>query len=108
MDVTIGSAHTITARHPWSFGTYELMDHVVDTTEFEVEVSRSIQDHIMAFVKDPYHGPQKTFGWEPQVASDPNGDYLLRFGAKGKAAGFIDGVEVDGVCYGIGEYDPFP
>ncbi|KAI8635244.1 acetylcholinesterase [Xylariaceae sp. FL1651] len=32
-----------------SFAAYELLDHVAKTTSFEVEVSRSMQDHILAF-----------------------------------------------------------
>ncbi|KAI1144983.1 Alpha/Beta hydrolase protein [Nemania diffusa] len=91
-----------------SFGTYELLDNVANTTSFEVEVSRSMQDHILAFVKDPYHGPQKTMGWNTLVASDPNGGDLIRFGADGKVSQHVDGVEVDGVCQGLREYNPFP
>jgi acetylcholinesterase len=93
---------------PISFGTYHLLDHVANTTQFEVDVSQSMQDHILAFVKDPYHGPQKTMGWKPMVASDPQGGDLIRFGADGKVSQHIDGVEVDGVCLGTREYNPFP
>ncbi|KAH7397408.1 acetylcholinesterase [Pyrenochaeta sp. MPI-SDFR-AT-0127] len=93
---------------PISFGTYNLLDHVANSTQFEVDVSQSMQDHILAFVKDPYHGPQTTLGWEPMVASDPRGGDLIRFGANGKVSQHIDGVEVDGVCLGTHEYDPFP
>jgi acetylcholinesterase len=91
-----------------TFGTYELLDGIAKTTRFEVEVSRSMQDHILAFVKDPFHGPQKTMGWKPLVASDPHGGDLIRFGADGKVAQHVDGVEVDGVCQGLREYNPFP
>ena len=93
---------------PIAFGTYELLDGIANTTEFEVEVSRSMQDHILAFVKDPFRGPQKTMGWEPLVASDPHGGDLIRFGADGKVSQHVDGVEVDGVCQGLREYNPFP
>lgn len=89
------------------FGTYGLLDGIAETTEFQVDVSTSIQDHILAFVKDPYHGPQK-LGWNPLVASDPNIGDLLRFGANGKVSQHIDGVEIFGVCSGVREYDPFP
>jgi acetylcholinesterase len=92
---------------PISFGTYHLLDHVAPTTQFEIDVSHSMQDHMLAFVKDPYHGPQK-MGWQPMVTSDPHGGDLLRFGADGKVVQHINGVEVDGVCLGIREYDPFP
>ena len=93
---------------PISFGTYRLLDHVANSTEFEVEVSRAMQDHIRAFVEDPYQGPQKSMGWRPMIASEPNGGDLIRFGAGGKVVQHIDGVEVDGVCIGLREYDPFP
>jgi acetylcholinesterase len=93
---------------PISFGTYHLLDHVANTTQFEVDVSQSMQDHILAFVKDPYYGPQNTMGWKPMVASDQYGGDLIRFGADGKVSQHIKGVEVDGVCLGIGEYNPFP
>jgi carboxylesterase type B len=93
---------------PITFGTYRLLDHIANTTQFEIDVSLSMQDHILAFVKDPYNGPQETMGWKPMVASDPNGGDLIRFGADGVVSQHIDGVEVDGVCLGLREYDPFP
>ncbi|KAI9689630.1 MAG: hypothetical protein M1820_010151 [Bogoriella megaspora] len=93
---------------PITFGTYGLLDGIADTTRFEVEVSQSMQDHILAFVKDPFHGPQQAMGWKPLVASDSHGGDLIRFGADGKVVQHIDGVEVDGVCQGLREYDPFP
>jgi acetylcholinesterase len=93
---------------PITFGTYQLLDHVANTTQFEIDVSLSMQDHILAFVTDPYNGPQTTLGWNPMVASSPNGGDLIRFGADGVISQHIDGVEVDGVCLGLREYDPFP
>jgi acetylcholinesterase len=93
---------------PITFGTYGLLDHIANTTSFEAEVSQSFQDHILAFVKDPYHGPQETLGWQPMIANDPNGGYIMRIGANGTAAQQIDGVEVDGVCLGLREHNPFP
>ncbi|TVY27869.1 Acetylcholinesterase [Lachnellula hyalina] len=93
---------------PMVFGTYGLLDGIANTTSFEVEVSQSMQDHILAFVKDPFNGPQKTMGWEPLVASDPHGGDLIRFGADGKVSQHVDGVDVDGACLGLGEYNPFP
>ncbi|KAH8195691.1 hypothetical protein TruAng_010149 [Truncatella angustata] len=93
---------------PITFGTYRLLDHVANTTQFEIDVSLSMQDHILAFVKDPYNGPQETMGWKPIVASDQNNGDLIRFGADGVVSQHIDSVEVDGVCLGLREYDPFP
>lgn len=92
---------------PIIFGTYHLLDGVAKTTNFEVEVSQSLQNRVLAFIQDPYHGPQKT-GWQPMIASDPHGGYLLRMGADGEVSQHVNGVDVDGVCYGVGEYDPFP
>ncbi len=94
---------------PMIFGTYHLLDGVANTTSFEVQVSRSMQDHVLAFAKDPYHGPQQTMGWNPMVAlSDPYGGDVIRFGADGKVSQHVNGVEIDGVCQGIGDYNPFP
>lgn len=102
----LGAYHN--SETPLVFGTYGLLDHIAPTTEFQVEVSRAMQDYIMAFAEDPYQGPQNRFGWEPQVVSEASGGYVLRFGAGGKVVQRIDGIEVDGVCKGFGEYDPFP
>ncbi|KAF4451264.1 chlorogenic acid esterase precursor [Fusarium austroafricanum] len=102
----LGAYHN--AETPLIFGTYGLLDHVANTTEFQVEMSHSMQDHIVAFLEDPYNGPQK-LGWGPMVTSDPDGGYLLRFGgSSGKVVERVDGVDVDGVCLGVGGYDAFP
>lgn len=93
---------------PIAFGTYGLLDHVADSTEFQREVSLSMQDHILAFVKDPFNGPQEELGWEPMVASDPNGGSFIRFAAGGKVVQRVDGIELNGACEGKGEYDSFP
>ncbi|KAI1862820.1 uncharacterized protein JN550_009967 [Neoarthrinium moseri] len=92
---------------PITFGTYRLLDDIANTTRFEIDVSESMQDHLLAFVKDPLHGPQE-IGWNPMVVSDPHGGDLIRFGSNGIVSQRVDGVEVDGACQGIGEYDPFP
>ena len=93
---------------PITFGTYQLLDHIANTTQFEIDVSLSLQDHILAFIKDPYNGPQEAMGWKPMDTSDPNGGDLIRFGADGIVSQHVDGVEVDGACLGLREYDPFP
>ncbi|KAH8180265.1 carboxylesterase family protein [Sarocladium implicatum] len=93
---------------PASFGTYHLMDHIAPSTKLQAETSRAMQDYVAAFARDPYNGPQREFGWEPMDTSEDGGGMLLRLGAGDKAVRFIDGVEVDGVCEGKGEYDSFP
>ena len=92
---------------PIIFGTYHLLDGIANTTSFEVEVSRSLQDHVLAFAKDPFNGPQ-TLGWNPLVTTNAHGGALLRFGAGGQVVQHVDGDEINGVCKGIGIYNPFP
>ncbi|KAJ7430525.1 Alpha/Beta hydrolase protein [Mycena galericulata] len=82
---------------PMIFGTYGLLANLGKTTSFEEAVSASMQDHILAFVKDPQNGPQ-SIGWQPLNASAPHGGTLLRFGADEKVVQKVDGVEVDGPC----------
>lgn len=101
----LGAYHA--ADLPIIFGTYHLLDGVANTTAFEVAVSHALQDRVLAFIQDPYNGPQK-LGWEPMIANATNGGFLLRMGADGKVLQDINGVDVDGPCYGVGEYDPFP
>lgn len=102
----LGAYHN--AETPLIFGTYHILDHVAKSTAFQDEVSHAMQDHILAFAKDPYKGPQK-LGWEPVVVDSKNGGALLRFGgSNGEAVEHVDGHEVDGVCLGIGEYDAYP
>ncbi|KAF6795826.1 chlorogenic acid esterase precursor [Colletotrichum sojae] len=102
----LGAYHN--SETPLVFGTYGMLDHIAPTTEFQDEVSRAMQDHIMAFAEDPYHGPQEKFGWQPQVVSEANGGDILRFGGDGKVVQRVDGVDIEGVCVGLGEYDSFP
>lgn len=102
----LGAYHN--AETPLIFGTYHQLDHIAPSTEYQAAVSESMQDHILAFVKDPFNGPQ-ALGWEPTVVSEPNGGTLLRFGgSSGKVVQQVNGIEVDAACLGLGEYVPFP
>ncbi|KAJ4294581.1 hypothetical protein N0V90_008272 [Kalmusia sp. IMI 367209] len=92
---------------PMVFGTYGLVKGVGDVPQLEVETSRVMQEHILAFVKDPYHGPQK-LGWSAMDVAATNDEKLIRFGTGGKAVQYVDSIQVDGVCQGQGEYDAFP
>jgi len=56
------------------FGTYLDVDLIANTTEFEIAVRESMQDHMLAFANDPYNGLQK-LGWNPAAVSDANGGY---------------------------------
>lgn len=101
----LGAYHA--ADIPIIFGTYHLLDHVAESTVFEREVSEKLQDYVLAFARDPVNGLPE-LGWDAMDASDADGGFLLRMGGGGKVAERIDGNEVDGVCTGNGEYDPFP
>ncbi|RAL03280.1 alpha/beta-hydrolase [Aspergillus ibericus CBS 121593] len=92
---------------PMNFGTYPIQEYLGNSTAFEAEVSLAMQEHILAFLKDPLNGPQ-LLGWEPVNASSQTGGKVLRFGADGKAVQQVDRIEVDGPCRGIGKYDQFP
>lgn len=102
----LGAYHN--SETPLIFGTYRLLVHVANTAELQFDQSNLMQDYIMAFVEDPFHGLQKAFSWDPHVVSDPNGGSVLRFGADDRAAHAVDGIEIDAVCEGKGEYNPFP
>jgi acetylcholinesterase len=102
----LGAYHN--AETPLVFGTYHLLDHIAPSTEFQEQMSLSIQEHILAFAMDPYNGPQK-LGWQPTDLEAPNGGFILRFGGKsGNLTSVVDGIEIDGACLGLSEYDPFP
>ncbi|KAL1874207.1 hypothetical protein Plec18167_006144 [Paecilomyces lecythidis] len=92
---------------PMNFGTYGLLTSLADATEFETEVSRTMQNHILAFAKDPRHGPQK-IGWKALITGNGSGGELIRFGADGKVVQHVDSIEVDGACQGVGAYNAFP
>ncbi|KAI9155007.1 chlorogenic acid esterase precursor [Paramyrothecium foliicola] len=102
----LGAYHN--AETPLVFGTYGLLDHIADTTKFQIEVSHSMQDRLLAFAKDPFNGPQK-LSWTPSIVSEPNGGKYLRFGgSSGKAWEIVDGIEIDGACLGERRYNAFP
>ena len=92
---------------PITFGTYHLLDGVANTTELEVETSRALQDYLLAFIQDPYHG-LPNMGWEALNVSDPHGGNVIRLGADGNVTQHVYGIEIDGACDGSREYDPFP
>ncbi|KAH9904855.1 acetylcholinesterase [Xylariomycetidae sp. FL2044] len=93
---------------PLAFGTYRLLDGVAPTTDFEIRVSRALQDRALAFARDPYDGLQRDFGWLPLDPDATRGGYVLRLGADGVVSQRVDGDEVNGECVGRGVYDPFP
>lgn len=88
------------------FGTYA--DDVGPVVEpLERETSEMMEDFLLAFMSDPYNGPQ-SMGWPVFDPSADNGGTMLRFGAGGKAAQNVSANDVQGVCFGDGQYNPFP
>lgn len=87
------------------FGTYEYNAlHTNSTaTALERATSEKMQDYLLAFMQDPFTRLQAK-GWAPFA----NGSDVLRLGANGVAVQNISAAEVDGACYGNGEYDPYP
>ncbi|PYH85809.1 alpha/beta-hydrolase [Aspergillus uvarum CBS 121591] len=59
------------------FGTYML--DVGEISELEVATSRTIQDHLLAFLKDPVT-VSTAVGWPAFNASAPSGGLILEFG----------------------------
>ncbi|PWY69059.1 alpha/beta-hydrolase [Aspergillus heteromorphus CBS 117.55] len=92
---------------PMNFGTYPIQEYLGNSTALEAHVSLAMQDHILAFLQDPWTGPQ-SLGWEPVNGSTGSGGQVVRFGADGKAVQQVDRMEIDGPCWGIGKYDQFP
>ncbi|RAL13426.1 alpha/beta-hydrolase [Aspergillus homomorphus CBS 101889] len=89
---------------PMNFGTYPLQQYLGNSTAFEAGVSRTMQDHVFAFLQDPWKGPEG-LGWYPVNST---GGRVLRFGADGGAVQKVDRMETDGPCRGIGRDDQFP
>lgn len=88
------------------FGTYA--DDVGPVKEpLERTTSEVMEDLVLAFMRDPYNGPP-AMGWPAFDTEAENGGTMLRFGAAGQAVQNVSANAVQGVCFGNGEYDPFP
>ncbi|KAJ5098121.1 carboxylesterase [Penicillium argentinense] len=87
------------------FGTYfyNAVNTTARPTIQEVKTSQIMQDHLLAFMKDPKKGPA-SLGWVPYTY----GGKVIRFGANGIPAQNVSGYEIDGPCFGNGTYNPFP
>ncbi|KAJ5833805.1 Alpha/Beta hydrolase protein [Penicillium riverlandense] len=88
-----------------NFGTYfyDRTNSTTGPTALEIRTSEAMQDHILAFMKDPKDGPP-AIGWNPYTY----GGNVVRFGANGVPVQNASGYAIDGPCYGEGTYDPFP
>jgi carboxylesterase type B len=87
------------------FGTYA--DGVGPAEPLEIETSETMEDLLLAFVRDPWTGLTNS-SWPAYDSTAGNGGTLLRFGADGKAVQQVGANDVEAVCYGKGPYDPFP
>lgn len=98
----LGAYHTSDLQ--MLFGTYQ--DYVglggEESTPLEIATSNVMQKYVLAFMKDPHHGPS-SLGW-PTFADGG----MLRFGADGKAVQNVSIDAVDGVCYNQSAYDYNP
>ncbi|KAE8153630.1 carboxylesterase [Aspergillus avenaceus] len=88
---------------PMLFGTYP--SHNV--SKVESETSRVMQDYLFAFASDPEHGLER-MGWMPFEPGADGGGVMKRFGGSQGPEEDVFGDEVQGACWGRGEYDPFP
>lgn len=72
------------------FGTHS--DFRGKSTNFEYEVSESMQDHFLAFMKDPANGP-RGLGWVPYSEGQ-----ILQFGKDDVVVREMSIAAIDGVC----------
>ncbi|CAD0018267.1 unnamed protein product [Aureobasidium pullulans] len=87
---------------PMIFGTHELLQ-VGNSTELQIKTSHAMQDHIVAFAKDPINGPA-SFGWNRAAT----GGQVAQFGANWTAVQYVHHEVVDGACDGLSTYDQYP
>jgi len=84
------------------FGTYRL--DVGDVPQLEVDTSATMQDHILAFLKDP-STVASTVGWPAFDASQASNGTILEFG-NAVAVQTITGDYLDGGCYNASQGFP--
>lgn len=90
------------------FGAYaDANNGLGGPTEEQTATAEAMQDLLYSFMVDPWNGPPAT-GWPQFDPEADGGGTILRFGADGQAAQQINADEILAVCYGRGEYDPFP
>ncbi|SMR56871.1 unnamed protein product [Zymoseptoria tritici ST99CH_1E4] len=87
------------------FGTYA--DGVGPSSPLEVETSEKMEDLLLAFVRDPWHGLTRS-SWPAYDPKAENGGTVLRFGADGKAVQQLGAHDVEAICSGKGTYNPSP
>ncbi|KAH6616381.1 acetylcholinesterase [Boeremia exigua] len=103
----LGAYHN--SETPLIFGAYDLMKHIANTTDYQIEISHSMQDHILAFARDPYQGPQQAFDWHPTKINDTSLGTLIRFGgSNGDVVKRVDNADVDGACLDATKQNSFP
>lgn len=88
-----------------NFGTYGVARG--SGTEFERQVSETMQDYLFSYISDPINGLANK-GWLPYDPTASDGGMIMRFGADDITAQRIGGLDVDGPCHGVGTYDSSP
>lgn len=73
-----------------TFGSHP--DFRGQSTAQEYATSAAMQDHLLAFVRDPVNGPA-SLGWK-----DTTSGQLLRFGYDGEVVTTIEETDIDGPC----------
>ncbi|KAJ5491733.1 hypothetical protein N7539_003300 [Penicillium diatomitis] len=77
------------------FGTY--VKDVGEISQLEIETSETMQDYMLAFIKNPPTVPE-TVGWPLFDPNSPDGGLIVEFG-KDVPAKNITGRYLDGACY---------
>jgi carboxylesterase type B len=78
---------------PLMFGTHGVITKYGKSTDFQVAVSHTLQDSMVAFAADPWYGMEK-LGWERATGSGK----VAEFGADGQAVRYVAHDTIDGAC----------
>lgn len=107
-----GNFSNIDGGVPW-LGAYHYSDLYMffgswgivpgEISDLEVQTSKTMQDLLVAFVKDPLHGLSDK-GWPLYDTSAEDGGTVARFGAGGEALRYTSGnnASMEGACYEAG------
>jgi hypothetical protein len=90
------------------FGAYaDANNGLGGPTPKQTATAHAMEDFLLAFMTDPWNGPANV-GVPRFDSTAEGGGTIVRFGADGVAMREVDAEVVQGVCFGEGEYDPFP
>lgn len=89
------------------FGAYGDDNGLGGPTPEQTATAEAMEDLLLTFMRDPWNGPEAA-GWPRFDTGAEGGGIMLRFGADGKPVQQVNADDVQGKCFGKGEYDPFP